>query len=204
MNLSFREEFSESEKLMGCQKKENELVEIELLKTQLEIVTAECRRLIDLNSTHEENHRALEKCIAEEKLARAQDDVMSKLKIDTLLVENSRLNKAINQEDAFGQAVPQGKGLKRRRTITDANYTPYVFGDYPQLRVVHNLTTEQKQGLAKAIAKLDGRRLDMVIQMISKVVPEIKDVETAMEIDIDMIPPGVQIKLYEFVFNVGM
>ncbi|KAJ7108055.1 hypothetical protein C8R43DRAFT_1162622 [Mycena crocata] len=180
MNLSCHEEFSESEQLIGCQKKENELDEIELLKTQLEIVTAECRRLIDLNSTHEENHRALEKCIAEEKLARAQDDVMSKLKIDTLMVENSRLNKAINQEDAFGQAVPQGKGLKRRRTITDTNYTPY------------------------SIAKLDGHRLDMVIQMISKVVPEIKEVETAVEIDIDVIPLGVQIKLYEFVFNVGM
>ena len=81
------------------------------------------------------------------------------------------------------------------------------------------LTFEQKKDLSEAIQTLDGQKLERVIQIIHEGVPEIRDVRlTALlwihighslhlqsteeiELEIDLLPANVLIKLYNFVIR---
>src|SRR5882762_6651543 len=80
------------------------------------------------------------------------------------------------------------------------------------------LTFEQKKDLSEAIQKLDGPKLEKVIQIIHEGVPEIRDVSSVIiyssctfypytqsteeiELEIDLLPAIVLTKLYNFVLR---
>jgi len=80
------------------------------------------------------------------------------------------------------------------------------------------LTFEQKKDLSEAIGKLDGSRLERVIQIIHEGVPEIRDVSNYLlpircgsirnrqsteeiELEIDSLPAPVLTKLYNYVLR---
>ncbi|KAG6891419.1 hypothetical protein C0992_007198 [Termitomyces sp. T32_za158] len=67
------------------------------------------------------------------------------------------------------------------------------------------LSFEQKKDLSESIAKLDEQKLEKVIQIIHEGVPEIRDVRTQsteeIELEIDLLPPAVLTKLYNFVIR---
>lgn len=89
------------------------------------------------------------------------------------------------------------------------------------------LTFEQKKDLSESIGRLDGAKLEKVIQIIHEGVPEIKDVSTTLclcfsflllqgsaliwhpfiqsteeiELEIDLLPAAVLTKLYNFVLR---
>ncbi|KIM54213.1 hypothetical protein SCLCIDRAFT_1222173 [Scleroderma citrinum Foug A] len=63
------------------------------------------------------------------------------------------------------------------------------------------LTFEQKKDLSEAITKLDGSRLEKVINIIHEGVPEIRDSTEEIELEIDLLPPHVLTKLYNFVLR---
>jgi len=63
------------------------------------------------------------------------------------------------------------------------------------------LTFEQKKDLSDSIAKLDGTKLEKVIQIIHEGVPEIRDSTEEIELDIDQLPAAVLTKLYNFVIR---
>jgi len=63
------------------------------------------------------------------------------------------------------------------------------------------LTFEQKKDLSESIAKLDGSKLEKVIQIIHEGVPEIRDSTEEIELEIDLLPSHVLTKLYNFVLR---
>ncbi|KAG5648164.1 hypothetical protein DXG03_006118 [Asterophora parasitica] len=63
------------------------------------------------------------------------------------------------------------------------------------------LTFEQKKDLSESIAALDEAKLEKVIQIIHEGVPEIRDSEVEIELEIDLLPAAVLTKLYNFVLR---
>ncbi|THH27018.1 hypothetical protein EUX98_g7164 [Antrodiella citrinella] len=63
------------------------------------------------------------------------------------------------------------------------------------------LSFEQKKDLSDTIAKLDGAKLEKVIQIIHEGVPEIRDSTEEIELEIDQLPSQVLTKLYNFVIR---
>ncbi|KAF8845416.1 Bromodomain-containing protein [Paxillus ammoniavirescens] len=63
------------------------------------------------------------------------------------------------------------------------------------------LSFDQKKDLSEAITKLDGQRLEKVIQIIHEGVPEIRDSTEEIELEIDLLPVHVLTKLYNFVLR---
>ncbi|KAF8895045.1 Bromodomain-containing protein [Gymnopilus junonius] len=63
------------------------------------------------------------------------------------------------------------------------------------------LTFEQKKDLSESIGKLDGARLERVIQIIHEGVPEIRDSTEEIELEIDQLPAAVLTKLYNYVLR---
>ncbi|THH16771.1 hypothetical protein EW146_g3936 [Bondarzewia mesenterica] len=63
------------------------------------------------------------------------------------------------------------------------------------------LTFEQKKDLSEAIAHLDGSKLERVIAIIHEGVPEIRDSQEEIELEIDLLPSAVLTKLYNFVLR---
>lgn len=63
------------------------------------------------------------------------------------------------------------------------------------------LTFEQKKDLSESISKLDGTKLEKVIQIIHEGVPEIRDSTEEIELEIDTLPATVLTKLYNFVIR---
>ncbi|TBU49725.1 Bromodomain-containing protein [Dichomitus squalens] len=63
------------------------------------------------------------------------------------------------------------------------------------------LTFEQKKDLSDTISKLDGAKLEKVIQIIHDGVPEIRDSTEEIELEIDQLPAAVLTKLYNFVIR---
>ncbi|KAF7784761.1 hypothetical protein Agabi119p4_926 [Agaricus bisporus var. burnettii] len=63
------------------------------------------------------------------------------------------------------------------------------------------LTFEQKKDLSESIGKLDGTKLEKVIQIIHEGVPEIRDSTEEIELEIDTLPAAVLTKLYNFVIR---
>ncbi|KAI0824137.1 Bromodomain-containing protein [Trametes gibbosa] len=63
------------------------------------------------------------------------------------------------------------------------------------------LTFEQKKDLSDTISKLDGTKLERVIQIIHEGVPEIRDSTEEIELEIDQLPAAVLTKLYNFVIR---
>ncbi|RDX56080.1 Bromodomain-containing protein [Lentinus brumalis] len=81
-------------------------------------------------------------------------------------------------------AVPP-KGKKGKKPVTDDDV----------------LTFEQKKDLSDTISKLDGTKLERVIQIIHEGVPEIRDSTEEIELEIDQLPSAVLTKLYNFVIR---
>jgi len=63
------------------------------------------------------------------------------------------------------------------------------------------LSFEQKKDLSEAIQTLDGQKLERVIQIIHEGVPEIRDSQEEIELEIDTLPASVLTKLYNFVIS---
>ncbi|TFK57425.1 Bromodomain-containing protein [Heliocybe sulcata] len=63
------------------------------------------------------------------------------------------------------------------------------------------LSFEQKKDLSETIQKLDGSKLEKVIQIIHEGVPEIRDSTEEIELEIDLLPAAVLTKLYNFVLR---
>ncbi|KAI0690697.1 Bromodomain-containing protein [Cytidiella melzeri] len=63
------------------------------------------------------------------------------------------------------------------------------------------LSFEQKKELSDSIARLDGAKLERVIQIIHEGVPEIRDSTEEIELEIDTLPASVLTKLYNFVIR---
>ncbi|KIM84571.1 hypothetical protein PILCRDRAFT_387920 [Piloderma croceum F 1598] len=63
------------------------------------------------------------------------------------------------------------------------------------------LSFEQKKDLSEAIQKLDGNKLERVIQIIHEGVPEIRDSTEEIELEIDLLPAIVLTKLYNYVLR---
>ncbi|KAI0724347.1 Bromodomain-containing protein [Cerioporus squamosus] len=77
------------------------------------------------------------------------------------------------------------KGKKGKKPVTDDDV----------------LTFEQKKDLSDTISKLDGTKLERVIQIIHEGVPEIRDSTEEIELEIDQLPAAVLTKLYNFVIR---
>ncbi|KAJ6447796.1 hypothetical protein C8R47DRAFT_1214071 [Mycena vitilis] len=149
--------------------------EFSVLKKELESVHRQCDRLLDINKELEEKQRALEKRITAETVARAQADFGYKLKIETLTAENSRLKLALERE-LIAKDGRQQSGL----------------------------TFAQKKRLSERIAKLRGQRLEEIITMIHREMPQIKDAEGEVEVEIDQLSERFLTELYDFVFDLHM
>ncbi|KAH9950519.1 hypothetical protein B0H21DRAFT_881323 [Amylocystis lapponica] len=63
------------------------------------------------------------------------------------------------------------------------------------------LSFEQKKDLSDTIGKLEGAKLEKVIQIIHEGVPEIRDSTEEIELEIDQLPANVLTKLYNFVIR---
>jgi len=63
------------------------------------------------------------------------------------------------------------------------------------------LSFEQKKDLSDTISRLDGTKLEKVIQIIHEGVPEIRDSTEEIELEIDLLPTHVLTKLYNFVIR---
>ncbi|EFI28580.1 bromodomain-containing protein [Coprinopsis cinerea okayama7 len=63
------------------------------------------------------------------------------------------------------------------------------------------LTFEQKKDLSETIGKLEGAKLEKVINIIHEGVPEIRDSTEEIELEIDLLPASVLTKLYNFVIR---
>ncbi|KAF8649828.1 hypothetical protein AX16_005593 [Volvariella volvacea WC 439] len=63
------------------------------------------------------------------------------------------------------------------------------------------LTFEQKKDLSESISRLEGAKLEKVIQIIHEGVPEIRDSTEEIELEIDTLPAAVLTKLYNFVIR---
>ncbi|KAI0048423.1 Bromodomain-containing protein, partial [Auriscalpium vulgare] len=63
------------------------------------------------------------------------------------------------------------------------------------------LSFEQKKDLSEAISALDVTKLERVIQIIHEGVPEIRDSQEEIELEIDTLPSAVLTKLYNFVIR---
>jgi hypothetical protein len=63
------------------------------------------------------------------------------------------------------------------------------------------LSFEQKRELSEAIGLLEGAKLERVIQIIHEGVPEIRDSQDEIELDIDTLPAHVLSKLYHTVMR---
>ncbi|TFY79734.1 hypothetical protein EWM64_g4278 [Hericium alpestre] len=63
------------------------------------------------------------------------------------------------------------------------------------------LTFDQKKDLSEAIQHLDGQKLEKVIQIIHEGVPEIRDSQEEIELEIDTLPPAVLQRLFNFVLK---
>ncbi|KAH6917622.1 hypothetical protein BKA70DRAFT_1215831 [Coprinopsis sp. MPI-PUGE-AT-0042] len=63
------------------------------------------------------------------------------------------------------------------------------------------LTFEQKKDLSETIGKLEGAKLEKVINIIHEGVPEIRDSTEEIELEIDLLPAAVLTKLYNFVIR---
>lgn len=104
------------------------------------------------------------------------------------------------------KATPATNGNKRKTTTKK----PMAEDDA--------LSFEQKKDLSEAITSLDGVKLEKVIQIIHEGVPEIRDVSQSgdmyyhidkqlkqsteeIELEIDILPPHVLTKLYNFVLR---
>ncbi|KAJ7602560.1 hypothetical protein DFH06DRAFT_1258635 [Mycena polygramma] len=146
--------------------------EFDMLKKELASVHRQCGRLLDMNKELEEKQRAAEKRITAETVARAQAGFEYKVKIDTLTAENSRLKLA----------------LERELIAKDG-------------RQESELTFAQKKKLSDRIAKLRGERLEEIITMIHRAMPQIKDSEEEVEVEIDQLPKRFLTELYNFVFD---
>ncbi|KAJ7123642.1 hypothetical protein C8R44DRAFT_735282 [Mycena epipterygia] len=129
--------------------------EIETLKKELERAQEQYRHLTRANKQQEKKQKTLEKRITQEVLARAQDGFSSKSKIDTLMIEVSRLRAAINGV--------QGKSLAK---CNKAEYGSRE-GLY-RSQEERRLTFHQRKVLCDAIPKLDDAMLDKVIRIISE------------------------------------
>ncbi|KAI0762781.1 Bromodomain-containing protein [Fomes fomentarius] len=77
------------------------------------------------------------------------------------------------------------KGKKSKKPVTDDDV----------------LTFEQKKDLSDTISKLDGAKLERVIQIIHEGVPEIRESNEEIELEIDQLPAAVLTKLYNFVIR---
>ncbi|KAJ7597274.1 hypothetical protein C8J56DRAFT_882775 [Mycena floridula] len=62
-------------------------------------------------------------------------------------------------------------------------------------------TFDQKKDLSEAISQLEGSKLEKVISIIHEGVPEIRDSTEEIELEIDLLPPKVLTKLYNFVLR---
>ncbi|KAI0701725.1 Bromodomain-containing protein [Earliella scabrosa] len=82
------------------------------------------------------------------------------------------------------KAPPAPKGKKSKKPVTDDDV----------------LTFEQKKDLGDTISKLNGGKLEKVIQIIHEGVPEIRQHEE-IELEIDQLPAAVLTKLYNFVIR---
>ncbi|KAJ7865564.1 hypothetical protein B0H13DRAFT_1898491 [Mycena leptocephala] len=107
-----------------------------------------------------EERQALERAFLEETLARAQDGFAFKVKIDTLLVENSRLTTALKRK-LEGTIEPQEKTKWKKNNAEDKE-------DKSKERrpAEQGLTIQQNKDLATKIGKLKGPRLEKVIRII--------------------------------------
>ncbi|KAI9057179.1 Bromodomain-containing protein [Trametes sanguinea] len=83
------------------------------------------------------------------------------------------------------KAPPAPKPKKGKKPVTDDDV----------------LTFEQKKDLSDTISKLDGAKLERVIQIIHEGVPEIRDSTEEIELEIDQLPAAVLTKLYNFVIR---
>ncbi|KAH9853195.1 Bromodomain-containing protein [Lenzites betulinus] len=83
------------------------------------------------------------------------------------------------------KAPPATKSKKTKKPVTDDDV----------------LTFEQKKDLSDTISKLDGTKLERVIQIIHEGVPEIRDSTEEIELEIDQLPAAVLTKLYNFVIR---
>ncbi|KAF8807195.1 Bromodomain-containing protein [Phlegmacium glaucopus] len=63
------------------------------------------------------------------------------------------------------------------------------------------LSFEQKKDLSESISKLEGSKLEKVIQIIHEGVPEIRDSTEEIELEIDQLPAAVLTKLYNYVLR---
>lgn len=63
------------------------------------------------------------------------------------------------------------------------------------------LTFDQKKDLSETITKLEGAKLERVINIIHEGVPEIRDSTEEIELEIDLLPAAVLTKLYNFVIR---
>ncbi|KAI0034904.1 Bromodomain-containing protein [Vararia minispora EC-137] len=63
------------------------------------------------------------------------------------------------------------------------------------------LSFDQKKELSDAITTLDGSKLERVISIIHEGVPEIRDSQEEIELEIDSLPAAVLTKLYNFVIR---
>ncbi|KAJ7161174.1 hypothetical protein C8R46DRAFT_1353794 [Mycena filopes] len=158
---------------------------------KLESVYMECLRLRDTHADLAAKNELLETRLTQETLARAQDAFSSKLKIDTLGVEISRLTKALARAEGIGGRAGGQRNFDEERA-------------QDRCREKGALTVQQKMDLVDEVARLDAswKKFQAVIEMIVSAVPELDGMSNQeVDLDINAIPTATQAELYNFVFK---
>lgn len=100
------------------------------------------------------------------------------------------------KEPAPGPSAPVGRPPKAAK-----NGAPPPKKKAKKEKEDDSLTFDQKKELSEVISNLEGQKLERVIKIIHEGVPEIAASNEEIELEIDLLPSPVLIKLYNFVIR---
>lgn len=118
--------------------------------------------------------------------------------ISALKHQKEKKSKKSKKKDASSTPATASKAAKKDTKATTKKKSAPKKAQIPDDDV---LSFEQKKDLSEAIQTLDGQKLERVIQIIHEGVPEIRDSQEEIELEIDTLPASVLTKLYNFVIR---
>jgi len=118
--------------------------------------------------------------------------------ISALKTHKEKKSKKSKKKDVSSTTATASKGAKKEAKAPTKKKAAHKKTQIPDDDV---LSFEQKKDLSEAIQTLDGQKLERVIQIIHEGVPEIRDSQEEIELEIDTLPASVLTKLYNFVIR---
>jgi len=147
----------------------------------------------DDSDTDEERSRAITIAAMESQIETMRNS------ISALKTQKEKKSKKSKKKDASGSTpATTSKAAKKETKAPPKKKAAAKKAQIPDDDV---LSFEQKKDLSEAIQTLDGHKLERVIQIIHEGVPEIRDSQEEIELEIDTLPASVLTKLYNFVIR---